>query len=334
MVLWQQKGGYDMTGTAITIFRPGQPQRFRMKLKMPSSEQMARLNMLFLAMVGCLASIVQTQITDTYNLVKEDKKLFRFAAKKYLTEAKRQADELIGIFKYYTDEIDLYQVWLDMTDIIEEDLRVDVQKCYYTIDNQFLKHGLDNHKMYTMVIISDVMAGMLNTSIEAFIKTMRELNGDATFNLAEKYMASIHGVKAWMFKARQVLEPLAIDEEVFGGEDATIFNRGFDVLGKKVMDYKRAEIAVGKACDMNGLNITKDGEDKPNPSDNRGTPWTDAQLRVLKTGFRRCPDKVLAQATGRTVYEVRKKAKELGLKKSPEYLREMRLSNLKCKKQC
>ena len=321
-----------MTGSAITTYRPGQPKRFRMKLKMPSSEQVARLNMLFLAMVGGLASIVQTQITDTYNLVKEDKKLFRFAAKKYLTEAKRQADELIGAFKYYTDEIDLYQVWLDMTDIIEEDLKVDVMKCYYTIDNQFLKHGIDNHKMYTMVVISDVMAGMLSTSIEAFTKTMRELNGYTTFNLAGKYMAPIHGVKAWMFKARQVLEPAELDNEVFGGEDATIFNRCFEVLGNKVMDYKRAEIAAGKACDMNGLNLTKDGEDKSNPSDNRGTHWTDAQLRALKSGFCRCPDKVLARVTWRTVYEVRKKAKELGLKKDPEYLREMRLSNLKNKK--
>lgn len=39
-------------------------------------------------MVGGFATIVQTQITDTYNLIKEDKKIFRFEAKKRITEEK------------------------------------------------------------------------------------------------------------------------------------------------------------------------------------------------------------------------------------------------------
>lgn len=108
----------------------------------PTQEQVSKFYMLFYTMIGGFASVVQTQITDTYNLIKEDKKIFRMEAKKRLTEAKEQSDDLIAAFKHYMSEVQMYQLWLDLTDIIEDDLKPDVQKCFFAIDNQFLKHGV------------------------------------------------------------------------------------------------------------------------------------------------------------------------------------------------
>lgn len=77
------------------------PVLARIPVKVPTEEQVNRFYMLFYSMVGGFASIVQTQITDTYNLIKENKKIFRFEAKKRITEAKECSDELIDAFMHY-----------------------------------------------------------------------------------------------------------------------------------------------------------------------------------------------------------------------------------------
>lgn len=46
------------------------PVLARIPVKVPTEEQVNRFYMLFYSMVGGFASIVQTQITDTYNLIK------------------------------------------------------------------------------------------------------------------------------------------------------------------------------------------------------------------------------------------------------------------------
>lgn len=80
-----------------------------------------------------------------------------------------------------------------------------------------------------------------------------------------------------------------------------------------------------------GVNITPDGSEKKNPIVNTGTPWNEAQIRALTIGFPDSPTKEVAHIVGRSVYEVNKKAKELGLKKSPKYLKAIRTANLKKK---
>ena len=297
----------------------------------PTQEQVSKFYMLFYTMIGGFASVVQTQITDTYNLIKEDKKIFRMEAKKRLTEAKEQSDDLIAAFKHYMSEVQMYQLWLDLTDIIEDDLKPDVQKCFFAIDNQFLKHGVKEHKMYTMILMSEIMSGMLTSSVNEFAKVMRENNGIHVFNIAERFSAPIKGVHARMRNAMEILYPTKVDKLVFS-ECPDKFNLGFEIIGMKVLDWKRADKALEQAVDMNGLNLTIDGQDKENPACNTGTPWNDVQIRALKMAYSDTPNKEIAKIVGRTVYEVTKQAKKLGLKKSKKYLKETRINNLKKKR--
>ena len=300
----------------------------RYQLYQPPEHQMSKFLMIFYAMIGGFASVVQTQITDTYNLVKEDKRLFRMEAKKRLTEAKEQADALIAAFKYYTEQIDMYQLWLDLTDIIEDDLKPDVMKCFFAIDNQFMKHGVDKHKMYTMILVSEIMSGMLVTSVNEFAKVMREQNGIHTFNIAERFSEPIKGVHTRMRNAMEILYPEKVDKLVFS-ECPGKFNLGFEIIGLKVLDWKRADKALEQAVNMSGLNLTIDGQENEAPHCNTGTPWNEAQIRALKMAYSDTPNKEIATIVGRSVYEVAKQAKKLGLKKSKEYLREIRMSNIK-----
>lgn len=307
-------------------------KRFRgIPIYKPSQEQVNRLYMLFYTMVGGFASIVQTQITDTYNLVKEDKNLFRFGGKKYITEAKKCADELIATFKHYMEEIDMYQWWLDVTDILEDDIKPDIQKCYFSLDNQFLRHKIKQHLLFTNIVMAEVLSRMLQNIIDRFAEIMRRKNGINTFNLAEQFKLPIRGVHERMRNAMEILYPAEIDNKVFANNTSQ-FSLGFDIIGMKSLDFERTNSAIAKAISLNGLNLPV--EDAGNPSetfDNRGLPWNDTQIRALKISYSNTPNKEIAKVVGRSVYDVVKQAKKLGLKKSKEYLKEIKMRNLKKK---
>ena len=220
------------------------------------------------------------------------------------------------------------QLWLDMTDSIEDDLKLDVQKCFYAIDNQFLKHHVKEHKMYTMLLMSELMSSMLVSSVERFAEMMDKYNGTHAVNIAERFTNPIRGVYARMRNATEILYPVKVDDEVFS-ECPDKFNLGFEIIGQKVLDWKRAENALLNSCIINGLNINADGEFMENEQDNTGTPWNETQTRFLSIAYTNTSNKQIARILGRSVYEVTKQAKKLGLKKSDDYLRETRIANLK-----
>ena len=87
----------------------------------------------------------------------------------------------------------------------------------------------------------------------------------------------------------------------------------------------------GRALSYGGVNFSNnnDGAGLKNGLQNKGSEWNETQEGVLKAYFKNNPDTVVASMLSRTVYEVRKKAKEMGLKKSEKYLKEIRGKNLK-----
>ncbi len=302
----------------------------------PSEEQVNKFFMLFYTMVGGFASVVQTQITDAYNLAKEDRKLFRFDGKKRITEAKACADELIAAFKYYMNEVGMYQWWLDVTDILEEGIRPDIQKCYFSLDNQFLRHGIERHQIYTNILMAEIMSKMLQDTVDRFTETMRKENGISVFNLAERFTSPIRGVHERMRNAMEILYPVEIDNKVFTKQSSAMFSLGFDIIGMKALDWERAYRAIAKATKLNAINLSFGDKydetlEDDAPMDNSGTPWNDLQVRALTIAYPNTSNKEVAQMVGRSVYEVTKQAKKLGLRKSEEYLREIRKNNLKRK---
>lgn len=302
-------------------------------LAVPSKENISKLYMLFYSMVGGFAKIVKSNIDETFKLVSEDEKLFKFDVKRRMTEAKEFSDELIDLFKERMKADGMSEIWDKLTFIIKFNLQDDVRKCYYALDNQFLKHHIERHKIYTMVVMTGMLSGMLEESVYAFKKMMDEYNGSWATNIAEYFIIPIKGVRSRMRNAVEAIYPTKVDKKVFS-EGFDKYTLGFEIIGQKTFNYQRAEKALADACVFSGLNldingIIVDGEDA---QDNTGTPWNEAQLRALTIGYSDTSNKDIARIVGRSVYGVIKQAKKLGLKKSEEYLRDTRIANLKRKK--
>jgi hypothetical protein len=281
----------------------------------PPTHQVDKMYMLFYSMIGGFASVVQTHVTDTFNLIKEDKKLFRFAVKKKATDSKRMADEIIATFRHYMQEIQMYQLWLDMTDGIEDDIVPDVKKCFFALDNQFMKFKIEEHKLYTNVLIAEILSKMLQQATDEFINVFRKMHGFGAVQVSEKFLSPIRGLHTRLRELMQLVYPEEIDNKVFA-ETGDRFNLGFEVIGLKVLDWKRMEKHLCDAIALNGLNLDKeDGSHISEYIDNQGTPWNETQIRALKTGYNSTSTEELAKVVGRTPAAVRAKARQLGLKK-------------------
>ena len=161
-----------------------------------------------------------------------------------------------------------------------------MSKCYYVLDNQFLKHHIERHKIYTMVVMTGMLSGMLKESVQAFKKMMDEYNGSWATNIAEYFILPINGVHSRMRNAVEAIYPTKVDKKVFS-EGFNKYTLGFEIIGQKTFDYHRAEKALVNACIFSGLNLDINGiiVDGEGAQDNTGTPWNEAQLRALTTGM-------------------------------------------------
>lgn len=218
----------------------------------------------------------------------------------------------------------------------------EIDKCFTDTKGKPLVHNDEpmNEGNYGGMVYDECMSKVGNYlgNLVVFPKkkdmTMKNISHEAFHVLSSMNDACdlerFKGVYARIRNVMELLYPVSIDNNVFS-ECKDKFNLGFEIIGLKILDCHRADEALSKACKLNGVNITPDGSEKKNPIVNTGTPWNEAQIRALTIGFPDSPTKEVAHIVGRSVYEVNKKAKELGLKKSPKYLKAIRTANLKKK---
>lgn len=103
-------------------------------IAVPDQKTVDRMTSLYYLMIGSLSTITQTAIKDLYDELYQRKDLFKFKLKLRIKEAFSRSNQLIMTFKKYTSEISQYDLWLDITDCMEDDLKNDVRNLYFNLD--------------------------------------------------------------------------------------------------------------------------------------------------------------------------------------------------------
>ena len=308
--------GINISTTPAVCWHPSLNKPVLNKIRTCSEDpqKIDRMYMLFYIMIGGLATITQTQVTDLYNVAKADKSVFRFHAKRRITEAKKLADDVIGTFRYFMQKVQMYQLWLDATDNVESELKLDVAKQFYFLDNQLLRHKADKDKLYANIILANGLSKILCYATSSFIEALQKNLGVGAFKVDEKFINPIEGLYTRLTEFMHLVYPASLDREVFGNMIEE-YNRGFDVIGMKVLDYDRADKCLADAVALNGVNIFQEGHEGEQ-IDNKGTLWNETQIRALKVGYyKNTPINELAEVLGRTPAAVRAKARQLGFKR-------------------
>lgn len=117
---------------------------------------------LYYITMGSAYNIAQTAMIDAYNAIKEDKKLYRQQTKQSINKALAAYNTWDTKMRFVL--ADRYQLWLDLSDASEAELKPLVTTLYYCIDNYFLKNKVPKSKiiarMETAMVLIDIAVNL------------------------------------------------------------------------------------------------------------------------------------------------------------------------------
>lgn len=319
-------------------FKPNGSFRIQYKPIDPDNEDVSYAISIFYISVGSLANIVQSHVKDTHDYLESHPEYYKRDVKLNIKEAHKRIDKLMDVFRRYTEEVNGFKMWLDITDEMEDKLKPDVQKAYYSLDNYLLTNASGgDHKLVSHSVLAFNLATMLVIMTRDYASVLFKENPNipSSLKVSNEYVNLASGVAKSLASLCSVLVPkckfLYDKSQVFSCRE---LNTSLDVIFKSLM-LNRGNIqeSCERALSYGGVNFSKinDSAEPVNGLQNKGSEWNETQEGVLNAYFKSNPDTVVAAMLGRTVYEVRKKASKMGLKKTEKYLKEVRAKNLKKK---
>ena len=277
-------------------------------IAVPDQKTVDRMTSLYYLMIGSLATITQTAIKDLYDELYQRKDLFKFKLKLRIKEAFSRSNQLIMTFKKYTSEISQYDLWLDITDCMEDDLKNDVRNLYYVTDNILLKNNIKEHRLQTLACIAYNLSIMLHDMSQRYDDVMKDAGiGTANIKPSEMFLGPMYGMYTSM---KEVAAMIITDKDAGYFKDGNQIYTALQVIAMKVCDLERIEKAADEGLKLNGVDYN--GEFHRN---NSFTPWTGIQVNFLARNYEDMTDEQLAKALGRSVGSIKAKMRQLKLKR-------------------
>lgn len=274
----------------------------------PDQRTVDRMTSLYYLMIGSLATITQTAIKDLYDELFQRKDLFKFKLKLRIKEAFSRSNQLIMTFKKYTSEISQYDLWLDITDCMEDDLKNDMRNLYYVTDNILLKNNIKEHRLQTLACIAYNLSIMLHDMSQRYDDVMKDAGiGTANIKPSEMFLSPMYGMYTSM---KEVAAMIITDKDAEYFKDGNQINTALQVIAMKICDLERIEKAADEGLKLNGVDYN--GEQHRN---NSFTPWSGIQVNFLARNYEDMTDEQLAKALGRSVGSIKAKMRQLKLKR-------------------
>lgn len=274
----------------------------------PDQRTVDRMTSLYYLMIGSLATITQTAIKDLYDELFQRKDLFKFKLKLRIKEAFSRSNQLIMTFKKYTSEISQYDLWLDITDCMEDELKNDMRNLYYVTDNILLKNNIKEHRLQTLACIAYKLSIMLHDMSQRYDDVMKDAGiGTANIKPSEMFLSPMYGMYTSM---KEVAAMIITDKDAEYFKDGNQINTALQVIAMKVCDLERIEKAADEGLKLNGVDYN--GEQHRN---NSFTPWSGIQVNFLARNYEDMTDEQLAKALGRSIGSIKAKMRQLKLKR-------------------
>lgn len=277
-------------------------------IAVPDQKTVDRMTSLYYLMIGSLATITQTAIKDLYDELYQRKDLFKFKLKLRIKEAFSRSNQLIMTFKKYTSEISQYDLWLDITDCMEDELKNDMRNLYYVTDNILLKNNIKEHRLQTLACIAYNLSIMLHDMSQRYDDVMKDAGiGTANIKPSEMFLGPMYGMYTSM---KEVAAMIITDKDAEYFKDGNQIYTALQVIAMKVCDLERIEKAADEGLKLNGVDYN--GEQHRN---NSFTPWTGIQVNFLARNYEDMTDEQLAKALGRSIGSIKAKMRQLKLKR-------------------
>ena len=259
-------------------------------------------------MIGSLATITQTSIKDLLDMLAKRKDLYKHQLKYRMKEAFSRSEALIAVFKKHTSTIAQYDLWLDITDSMEDDLKLDVQRLFYTTDNILLKHNVKDDKLQSQTVVAYNLSIMLHDLSQRYDEIMSKLGFSAPgVKPSQEFLQPMYGMYSSM---REVAAMIITDKDAEYFKEGGAIYKALEVLALKVCSLDKIDNAADEGLKLNGVDYS--GEEHQN---NSFLPWNNIQINFLVRSYDKMSDEDLAKALGRSVGAVKAKMRQLKLKR-------------------
>ena len=279
-----------------------------------SAEEMLHIYSMVLYMLGGVYNVTHSKVKDLEVEMRKYPSLYRYQMKKAIKQALGCCEQIEGVFKWYTDIDGLYQDWMDITDMLEEEVSPEIQKLYYAIDNAVMRTHKEPHGMITQLVCAYGMSVLLKMTMEELNTVVREEVG-SDVKIMRSLQLSIVGLVGYLDEIYGRLLPKAVHDEVLGCRPVA---DGLRIVEKYFLDFSNAERISRRKAREYGFDADADVADG-NAAVNNGKEWTDFTETMLYLHYGLIPDEELAAMMGRTVGAIRAKARAMGIDRTLDY---------------
>lgn len=165
---------------SLITTHPSSPSSFNAfalsaKAKQTTLERIDRACSLYYVTMGSIYAVCQTAMVDARTALREDRLVFRHQTKFHVNNAiaayERWNIAMQRILK------DRYQLWLDLSDSVDEEIKPLVTTLYYSIDNYFLKLHVPKSKIFSHMETALVLLDIARITFSNIFKRVHEKIG-------------------------------------------------------------------------------------------------------------------------------------------------------------
>lgn len=201
---------------------------------------------LYYIIIGSVYNLAQSAMVDGVEELRGRKRWWRH-------EVKRDANMALAAYRSWDEKMrlklaDRYQLWLDMSDGVEERLRDDVRKLRWSYEAVLMKEGVEDHRLCAALLTALTMNDLADLTFRKFLKDGSAATGvDMTEVFGRE--SSFAAVKRnWEKAARPVLRCHGGDIDC--NKDANCVLAA-DIISRKLGRFDVYEEACGYGAELN-----------------------------------------------------------------------------------
>lgn len=249
-----------------------------------SLERYEKLQVVYSIQMGSICSLAESIATDLKEEISKDKKLYRFAMKKMVNDYLHYYNDIITEFRVRFIECSnrlQYQLWLDITDVMENQMQVHAAKLYNSLLTSArreiaISKRTINDRISALMLLAVNISKNAATINDEFNKTFDFLckgDNDKTGSRLSKYLYNAYRTVDSMITAYIGVVP-------DGFCNKTDMQNGLLALFEQIVSIGKIEDSCREALSYYDINL-----DSYNGAENSFTPWNEMQDRYVMDNY-------------------------------------------------
>lgn len=197
--------------------------------------------------LGSAYNVAQSVMVDAAAELRKHKDLYRFQVKKDVTEALKAYDMVFSMER--KDLGVMYEAWLDVIDIMDDELKSHLEKMYWSIDSLLMKHNVKEHRLIARM---ETAYAVISVARKSYLSLCRVLESEIFHHKMDFSGLRWFSFKDVLFHWQRACDTLARGMGLNGidlPEDKNC-SLALNVIVSRLTDFKRIDRNTETALNM------------------------------------------------------------------------------------